>query len=315
MRVLSYSLLLALAFFTLLFVPGPLKSDTSIVISHGSLLKASETLKENNTIYSSTLFFIPAKTINYFKTLKAGEYVFNKHASLFDIISKMKNGDVVFHKLIIPEGLTSKEVINLINSNLLLSGTLPDSNFYEGIFLPETYYFTRGEQKQVLVSRMQNAMKDAIDKLWQARSLDTPLKTKEELVILASIVEKEAKTPEDRKHIASVFLNRLKKGMKLQADPTVIYAITKGQYKLERTLFTKDLSVNSPWNTYYTIGLPPTPIANPGLESLIAIIQPSETDYLFFVVNDCKGSHAFASNLNIHNKNVSFYRKLSCRTN
>ncbi|MBP9792173.1 MAG: endolytic transglycosylase MltG [Rickettsiales bacterium] len=306
-------LLLAIFLLTILFFPGPFKGDSSVIIQHGSLVKASETLEKENIVYNNLLFLIPAKIANYFKTLKAGEYIFTKHASIFHIINKMQSGDVVFYKISIPEGLTSTEIIKIIDSQIMLSGTILNTqNFTEGSFLPETYYFTRGEQKQLLLSRIRKAMDTSVDMLWKDRVQNPHLKTKNDLIILASIVEKEAKSNEDRKKIASVFLNRLKKGMKLQADPTVIYAITKGQYKLERNLFTKDLALNSPWNTYYTAGLPPSPIANPGIESLKAVSKPISTNYLYFVVNDCNGNHAFASNLPEHKKNVQLYRKLNC---
>jgi UPF0755 protein len=306
-------LILAIFLLTILFFPGPFKSDTSVIIEHGSLIKASETLEKENVVYNNLLFLIPAKIANYFKTLKAGEYIFAKHASIFSIIKQMQSGDVVFHKISIPEGLTSAEIINIIDNQPMLSGTISNTqNFTDGSLLPETYYFTRGEQKQLVLSRIRKAMDNNVDVLWKARVQHQQLKTKDHFVILASIVEKEAKSNEDRKKIASVFLNRLNKGMKLQADPTVIYAITKGQYKLERNLFTKDLALNSPWNTYYTTGLPPSPIANPGIESLKAVSQPINTEYLYFVVNDCNGNHAFAANLSEHQKNVKLYRKLNC---
>lgn len=314
MRILLYSSLLALLFLFILFAPGPFKGDTGIIIQHGSLIKASETLEENNVVYNKFSFLIPAKILNYLQTLRAGEYLFEKRASIFDIIRKMQHGDVIFYKLIIPEGLTSAEIIAIINNTELLSGTIANPTIPEGSLLPETYHFTRGTQKQLLISRMTAAMTETVNKLWTQRSNGLPLNSKEELVILASIVEKEAKSDEDRKKIASVFLNRLKKGMKLQADPTVIYAITKGQYKLERNLFNKDLNQNSPWNTYYIPGLPLTPIANPGLEALKVTAQPIATDYLYFVVSDCKGNHAFSSNLSTHQKNVRLYRKLNCNT-
>ena len=255
---------------------------------------------------------IPAKIANYFKTLKAGEYEFKTNVTIYEIIKKMQLGDVVFHKLSIPEGLTSKCIIDIVNNEHLLSGIITDSNYPEGTLLPETYYFTKGEQKQILLSRMQHAMTDTVDQLWKNRSPNTPLKTKEDLVTLASIVEEEAKSDEDRKKIASVFINRLNRGMKLQADPTVIYAITKGKYKLDRKLTSKDLDTASPWNTYYTRELPPTPISNPGADSLAVTANPIKTNYIFFVVNDCNGNHAFASTLREHKKNVRFFRKLQC---
>lgn len=308
-------LLLAILLLTILFFPGPFKGDTPVIIQHGSLIKASETLEKEDIVYNNILFLIPAKMANYLRTLKAGEYIFAKHASIFSIIKQMQSGDVVFHKISIPEGLSSSEIINIIDNQPMLSGIISNTkNITEGSLLPETYYFTRGEQKQIIISRMTKGMTENVDKLWKERLQHQHLKTKDDLIILASIVEKEAKNDEDRKKIASVFLNRLNKGMRLQADPTVIYAITQGKYKLERNLFTKDLKLNSPWNTYYITGLPLTPIANPGFGSLKAVAQPITTNYLYFVVNDCNGNHAFASNLSEHKKNVQLYRKLNCNS-
>lgn len=312
MRMIFYSLVLVAIFFAIVFLPGPSTKPTAIVIQHGSLIKASQTLSKENIIYNDLLFFIPAKIANYFKTLKAGEYEFKKHTSIYNIIEKMQRGDVVFHKISIPEGFSSKEILDLVNSNSILSGIISDTNVPEGVFLPETYYFTRGEQKQIILARMKSSMTETVEQLWQNRSIDIPIKNKEDFIILASIVEKEAKSDSDRKKIASVFLNRIKKGMKLQADPTVIYAITKGQYKLNRTLLTKDLNMSSPWNTYYISSLPPTPIANPGTDSLKVVARPIITNYLYFVVTDCQGNHAFASNVKDHKKNVRDYRKLKC---
>lgn len=312
MRIIfGTSIIIAVLFVAFIFLPGP-SGKKSVVIQHGSLVRASQTLKKEKVIYSEILFFIPAKIANYFKTLRAGEYKFGKNVNIYQIIKKMQLGDVVFHKLSVPEGLTSKRIVDLVNNEYLLSGIITDSKYPEGSLLPETYYFTRGEQKQIMLSRMQHAMTDTVDKIWQERYKNTPLKTKEELVTLASIVEEEAKSDEDRKKVASVFINRLNRGMKLQADPTVIFAITKGQYKLDRRLTSKDLDIASPWNTYYASGLPPTPISNPGADSLAATATPIKTNYLFFVVNDCKGNHAFASTYREHQKNVRLYRKLDC---
>jgi UPF0755 protein len=307
--------IILLAFFVscvILFLPGPSATTNNIVIQHGSLVKASHTLEKENIIYNKFLFLVPAKIANYFNTLKAGEYELSKHASIYNIIKKMQSGDVIFHKLSIPEGLTSTEIIEILDNNVLLSGIITNKDISEGSLLPETYYFTRSEPKQILLFRIQEAMKKTIEQLWEKRFANLPLKNKEEFVIMASIVEKEAKNNDDRPKIASVFLNRLKKGMKLQADPTVIYAITQGQYKLDRKLSSQDLNKASLWNTYYTNGLPPTPISNPGIEALTATINPIKTDYLYFVVSDCKGNHAFSSTYTEHQKNVRLYRKLIC---
>ena len=177
----------------------------------------------------------------------------------------------------------------------------------EGSLLPETYLFTRGDTRAEIIARMQAAM-TAVDRLWAERAAGLPLDTPEEAVILASIIEKETGVNSERAVVAGVFVNRLRRGMRLQTDPTVIYALTNGERPLGRELWRRDLEVDSPYNTYKVVGLPPGPIANPGLSALEAAMNPAETEYFYFVA-DGSGGHAFAKTLRDHNRNVAEWRR------
>jgi UPF0755 protein len=246
--------------------------------------------------------------------LKAGEYEFTPGQSTFQVIDQIAAGKVFLRKLTIPEGYNSAEVVRMINEEPVLTGAVltpvPD-----GSLLPETYTFSRGDDRSKLLLRIQSAMTRVMDKMWAARPADFALKTPQEWVTLASIVEKETGQADERPRVAAVFLNRLRLGMKLQSDPTVIYALTMGQRDLGRLLTTHDLTTtDSPYNTYRYTGLPPGPIANPGVASLQAVLSPAMTDDLYFVA-DGTGGHAFAATLDAHNSNVARWRALQGRAN
>ena len=296
---------------SLILMPGPSKEDQVVIIEKGSTSKISQTLFQNGVVRSQLVFFVAAHIMRPISGLYAGEYSFKKSTSIFGVIRKMQSQDIFFRKITIPEGYTTYEVISLINSEPTLKGEVL-GEYSEGVLMPQTYYYTYGDDKESILKRMNASMEDTLDRLWQNRDMTIPIKTKEDALTLASIVEKEAKASGDRPKIASVFLNRMKKGMKLEADPTTIYAITQGQMSLGRPLTRKDLLKKSLHNTYYVKGLPPTPIANPGVESLKVVVNPITTEYLYFVVANCSGQHAFAANFREHLQNVAQYKRLRC---
>lgn len=289
--------------------PGPLTEPKLIEIERGLGTRGvAAKLEQMGVIHNRYAFMFAALLGGDVARLQAGEYEFLPRASSFTILNQMAEGQVHHRKLTIPEGLSVAEILTLVQAADTLKGEMPKTTYPEGTLLPETYLYTKGETREELVKRMQNAMDQALEKLWSARAPDFPLKSKQEVVIFASIVEKETGVPAERPRVASVFFNRLQTGMKLQSDPTVIYALTKGQKPLGRLLTTKDLEeTNSPYNTYRYEGLPPGPIANPGIASLQAVFAPEKTDYLYFVA-DGTGGHAFAKSLDDHNANVARWR-------
>jgi UPF0755 protein len=224
-----------------------------------------------------------------------------------DIMDILVAGHSMEHKLTVAEGLTSKMAVDLVKGDPVLvgdAGLVPP----EGALLPETYLFTRGTTRGELVAKMQDAQRKLLDELWAKRAANLPVKTKEEAVILASIVEKETALAAERPHIASVFVNRLKLGMRLQSDPTIIYGITKG-YPLGRRIRQSEIARATPYNTYVIAGLPPQPICNPGKDSIAAVLNPADTKDLFFVANGT-GGHVFAATGAEQAANVAKWRKI-----
>lgn len=224
-----------------------------------------------------------------------------------EVFTRMRQQPDTRYRISVAEGVTSWQVVDALKKIELLSGevTVPA----EGTLAPDSYEVSAGDSRAEVIQRMQAAQTILVDAAWEARREDTPLKTKEEMLILASIIEKETSVAEERRQVASVFTNRLERGMKLQTDPTVIYGITKGEGVLGRGLRQSELRRETPWNTYVINGLPPTPIANPGRASLEAAVDPDETDYIFFVA-DGTGGHAFATTLAEHNANVRIWRQI-----
>src|SRR5207237_6751100 len=221
-----------------------------------------------------------------------------------DVLSKIRRGDVVRHLITIPEGLTSHEAANILRAADFLTGALTDPP--EGSLLPETYEVRRGEARVAVVRRMAAARDRLLSQLWAARPAGLPYRSPEQAVILASVVEKETGRPEERPRIAAVFINRLKKNMRLESDPTVIYGLSAGEV-LGHGLRKSELASRSPYNTYHIDGLPPTPIANPGRAALTAALTPARTDDLYFVA-DGTGGHVFADSFEAHQKNVERWR-------
>ncbi len=286
--------------------PGPAANATVVQIAPGAGLRGiAGQLDSAGVIADRYTFLFGARLSDAARGLKAGEYSVPAHASMAGIVALLRSGKVVLHRLTVPEGLTSRQIVALVRGDAVLSGTV-DAVPAEGSLLPETYYFPRGTTRAALLARMAKADETALDTLWPDRAKALPL-TRPEAVVLASIVEKETALPAERPRVAGVFLNRLAQGMRLESDPTVVYALTDGAGPLGRPLSRADLQVDSPYNTYRYAGLPPGPIANPGLASLRAALHPAETDALYFVA-DGSGGHAFARTLAEHHANVARWR-------
>ncbi len=289
--------------------PGPLQADTTVIVERGASMPAiAESLQSGGVIDDAFLFRLAARFYRVSRSLKAGEYAFPARVSMGGVIDILVSGETVIRQFTVPEGLTSAEVATLLAEVEGLIGDV-DGVPAEGSLLPETYNYAWADARPEIVGRMQKAMADALSELWPTRADDLPFDTPAEAVILASIVEKETGVPDERPLVAGVFVNRLRRGMRLQSDPTVVYALTGGTGPLDRALRSRDLRVDNPYNTYANAGLPPGPIANPGRASLEAVLNPAETDYIYFVA-DGTGGHAFAKTLAEHNKNVAKWRRI-----
>ena len=289
--------------------PGPLEEPATVIVPRGSGLQIiADELRAQGVIDSPMILMLRARWLGQAHRFKAGEYAFEPGISVDGVIDQMVAGRTVIHRITLPEGWTSAQLAELIAANDILSGELvavPP----EGSLLPETYHFERNEDRNALIARMTAAMDATLAELWAGRADDLPLDTPEEALVLASIVEKETGIASERPHIAGVFVNRLDRGMPLQSDPTVIYALTLGEGPLDRLLTRADLKTDSPYNTYVVPGLPPGPIANPGRDAIAAVLQPLETKDLYFVA-DGTGGHAFAETLAQHNRNVAAWRAI-----
>ena len=296
---------------TVLFIyfdkEGPLKSPKILVIPPRTpLYLMAEKLRDAGIIKHPLLFTAAVKILKFHKRLYAGEYAFATSMSPRQIAEMMIGGKSIVHRLTIPEGLTTTEIIRLINEEPVLVGTVND-DIKQGELLPETYFFSYGESKQQMVERMRIRMQHTLKSLWETRAANLPLQTPEQAIVLASIVEKETGIISERSRVAAVFMNRLRLHMRLQSDPTVTYALTHGESELGRTLTHNDLKIVSPYNTYVTDGLPPSPIANPGKAAIEAVLHPLVTNELYFVATGT-GGHHFAATLGEHNRNVDNYR-------
>lgn len=292
----------------MLFAAGNLMEKTIVQINKGSSsAMVANKLAETEVIKYPLLFKLAARIQGLDKHLKAGEYVFEPKVSLMQVLEKMNRGEVFYRKITLPEGLTTTQMLDIITNNEFLSGDITIAP-EEGTIMPETYSFVRGDSKDSIIKQAQIAMNNSLNDIWENRDVSVPVKNKQELLILASIIEKETGLEEERNLVASVFVNRLRKGMRLQTDPTVIYALTNGKKELDRLLTRKDLQIDSPYNTYKYYGLPPKPICNPGKKAIEAAANPEVSDYLYFVANG-DGGHNFAKSLKQHNTNVSNWKK------
>lgn len=289
--------------------PGPLDHSTVVVIPKGEGVNGiAARLEKHNAIVDRRLFVASVLYFKAQKKLKAGEYEIRKNASMRQVLDTITQGRSILHRISIPEGLTSQQVMARMEGHEMLSGRLLQVP-PEGSLLPDTYKFTRGLSRPELIERMQAEQKSFIDGLWESRAPNLPFTTKEEAIILASIVEKETGRPDERRHVAGVFINRLRKKMRLQSDPTIIYGLVGGKGTLGRPILRSELEKKTDYNTYFIDGLPPGPIANPGRAAIEAVLNPEETEDLFFVA-DGTGGHVFAATLQDHQKNVANWRKI-----
>jgi UPF0755 protein len=280
---------------------GPSRQPTSVVIAPGtSMVAAANQLEKAGVIASGQRFLLQAKLFGGGESIKAGEYEIPARASHAQILSLLQSARTLQRMVTIPEGLPSILVYERLTKAPALTGEVPVPE--EGSILPNSYSYQRGEPRAAVVKRMQAAMDRTLAELWPKRSPATVVKTPEEAITLASIVEKETGKASERRMIAGVYSNRIRQGMKLDADPTVIYPITKGK-PLGRRILRSELNANNGYNTYAMAGLPAGPIANPGRESIAAVLNPAETQALYFVA-DGTGGHVFANTLAEHNANV-----------
>ena len=292
--------------------PGPLVAEKTVVLPRGMGLDGiARRLAEAGVIDRPWLFALRVRFSGAAGKLRAGEYDFAPGISAGGVMQLLFSGRTVQRRLTVPEGKTTRQVLDLISGAEGLVGEF-DQSFGEGALLPETYYFSYGDRRADVVARMVQAMRSVLGELWAARAAELPFATPREALILASIVEKETARDDERRRIAGVFVNRLRRGMHLQSDPTVVYAITGGRGVLDRPLTRADLETPSPYNTYLVPGLPLTPIANPGRASIAAVLDPLIADDLYFVA-DGSGGHVFARTLSEHNRNVARWRRLKRR--
>jgi len=288
-------------------VPGPLSDDKVVNIPRGlGIRDIADLLAREGVIDQPWVFIGGVLVLKARGELKSGEYQFGKGASLADVVNTIVENKVVQHALTIPEGLTSEQIVAKLLENDALTGQIKEIP-REGTLLPETYKFTRGMARAQIIQRMQQAHLHLLQDVWEHRMADLPVKTPEQLVILASIVEKETGKPDERSRVASVFVNRLKSKMRLQSDPTIIYGLTGGKGSLGRPIMKSEIEQPTPYNTYVIDGLPPGPIANPGRASLEAAANPARTKDLYFVA-DGTGGHVFSENYDQHQKNVARLR-------
>ncbi len=293
--------------------PGPLVADKVVNIPRGlGIRDIADLLQREGVIDQPWVFIGGVMVLKARGDLKHGEYQFTKGASLADVVTTIVENKVVQHTLTIPEGLTSEQIVAKLLETESLSGQIKEIP-REGTLLPETYKFTRGMTREQIIQRMQQAHRRLLQEVWEHRMSDLPVKTPEQLVTLASIVEKETGKPDERSRVASVFVNRLKSKMRLQSDPTIIYGLTGGKGSLGRPIMKSEIEQPTPYNTYVIDGLPPGPIANPGRASLEAAANPARTKDLYFVA-DGSGGHVFSETYEQHQKNVARLRAIEKNT-
>jgi UPF0755 protein len=292
---------------------GPLREETTFRVEARSGLSTVATrLEEQGLISNRYIFQLGGRALERSASIKAGDFRIPAGASMSEILTELTEGDPIRYAVTIPEGWTSWEVVQRLNGTSDLVGevsTLP----VEGSILPGSYDYVPGDTRQSVLDKMQTAMATELAAVWAARETDLPIETPEQLLVLASIVEKETGVASERPQVAAVFVNRLREGMRLQSDPTIIYGITKGQSTLGRGLRRSEIEAQTPYNTYQIDGLPPTPIANPGIDALKAVANPDSHEYLYFVAKGALPSegHVFAETYAEHQQNVARYRELA----
>jgi UPF0755 protein len=288
--------------------PGPLEADKVVNIpNRAGLVEIADLLQREGVIDEHKMVFIGGVLAMKARSeLKSGEYLFPKKASVRDVVETMMEGKVIQHLITVPEGLTSEQIVARLLDNPILTGTIKEIP-PEGSLLPNSYAFKRGDTREQAIQRIRQAQQQVLKEVWDRRNRDLPLRTPEQLIILASIIEKETGRPDERTRVAAVFVNRLKQKMRLQTDPTVIYGLAPGKGTLGRPLSRADLEKPTPYNTYMIDALPPGPIANPGRASIEAAASPARTKELYFVA-DGSGGHAFAETYDQHQRNVARLR-------
>jgi UPF0755 protein len=287
--------------------PGPLPAATDIVIPREGLAPLSRDLVGLHLIENPLAFRLAALVTRDEGRLHAAEYAFPAQATILDVLRILRANKPVMHKLTIPEGLTAQEITRLLDDADAASGPVPQLE--EGEFFPDTYEFQRGTSRAALVQLARAEMSRVMDAEWQNRVAGLPVQTPQQALILASMVERETALSADRPHIAAVFENRLRLGMKLESDPTVVYGASNGLGKLDHPITKAELEQATPYNTYVIPALPPTPIASPGRAAIHAVLHPAASEDLYFVANGSGGGSDFAPNLKTHQKNVEKWRK------
>jgi UPF0755 protein len=294
---------------TLLTAAGPLDKTKNIVIARGAGPSTmAKVLQEEGVIAHGRLFRVALMIDPTPKPIKAGEYEIPAHISMWALIDLLQSGKQVQRRLTVVEGMTTAEVLDLVRKTEALAGEIT-LDVKEGDLLPETYFYSRDDTRDGLLLRMKEAMDKTLDEAWRKRAAGLPLANRREALTLASIVEKETAIPAERAKVAAVYINRLRRKMKLESDPTTIYGLTMGKVAFNRELTRADLQSNSPYNTYVVTGLPPGPICNPGRAAILAATNPARDRAIYFVA-DGQGGHAFATTLVEHNRNVERWRQV-----
>jgi UPF0755 protein len=289
--------------------PGPLAQETTVMIARNQgVSEIADSLARAGVIDHPRLFELGVRAYGVKDRLRYGEYAFPAGVSMREAMVIIASGKSIEHTVTIPEGLTSLQIVDRLRDQPLLTGDVKATP-PEGSLLPETYKFMRGASREQMIARMQEHQKAVLEKVWAARTPSSAIKSPDDLVTLASLIEKETGVPEERERVAAVFANRLAKGMRLQSDPTIVYGLVGGRGTLGRSLNRADIASRTPYNTYVVSGLPAGPIANPGRASLEAAANPAKTNDLYFVA-DGSGGHAFAATLAEHNRNVAAWRKI-----
>lgn len=297
--------------------PGPLNHSTVAVIPKGEgVYEIAGRLEREGIIGDRRLFVAhylstrmhAGMTGGKLVQLKAGEYEIRKQASLRQVLATLAEGKAILYRISLPEGLTSQQIVERLKADPNLAGDITEMP-PEGTLLPDTYKFSRGTSRQELIDRMRTEQQRFVTAVWERRQKDLPYETRDQALTMASIVEKETGRADERERVAAVFVNRLRKGMRLQSDPTIIYGIVAGQGTLGRPITRSDIDTRTPYNTYQINGLPPTPICNPGRSAIQATLNPARTSDLYFVA-DGSGGHTFSATLKEHNAAVQVWRQL-----
>lgn len=296
--------------------PGPLAESAVFEVRQGDHVSGvAQRLESQGIISNADVMKLHARLSEQQAGMKVGEYAIPPRASIASIMELLVSGDVITYRITVPEGRTTAQVLRIVENHPELEGDMPEREIAEGTLLPDTYIFSADKSRAAMIERMEKAQDELLEELWPQRADDLPISTIEEAIILASVVEKETGSAEERPLVAGLFTNRLRRGMRLESDPTVIYGVSRGEplyrtlngKRVRRTLYRSELDRVTDWNTYEIDGLPKTPICNPGRDAIAAVLDPPETDYIFFVA-DGTGGHAFAETLSEHNRNVAAYR-------